>query len=793
MANTLSFSSKSSSLLLVSQFCHLPGASVPKIFCISYANFNGNKNKLVDEIKSFFIGDEYLIIRSSADNEDSSAASNAGKYLSIPNVSLDDDTSIINSIQKVFDSYADHLHVHQEIFIQPMLTQVSIAGVLLTSTLQKKSPYYVVEYSLDGKTDSVTKGDKKTKTLLCCKYNIDNKSLKQWQKHLFSSAQILMSAFNNEHIDIEFAFDTQHKLHILQIRPIVYTTDNSIPTKDIQRAINSLYKKIKKLSKPRPGLLGKSTMWGVMPDWNPAEILGAHPRPLSLSLYKELITDSIWAAQRADYGYRNLKSHPLMYSFYGLPYIDMRADFNSFIPAKLDETISAKLAQCYIDMMHENPHFHDKVEFEIVSSCYSFDMEKKMLRLEKYGLGRNETKRLEFALLDITNNIICPNNGLLKTDLEKIELLPGMHEEIINSELSLPEKIYWLIERCKNFGTLPFAGIARAAFVAKQLLDSLVETQCLSKEEHHLFLSSLQTTAGEIKEDFLRMTKNTFIDKYGHLRPGSYDILSATYKDDFENIFKNIVNTTTQQHRNNQKHAFHLKLEKKNKISNMCREHGMNFSVDELFLFITKALQGREEAKFIFTRTLSQIIDYIAELGADNDFSRDDISYLDLECILKLYSSIDNIPIKSDFSINIHRNKNVYKIAKLLSIPKLILNPNDIYTYELNDDEPNFITQQKVEAEIASLSSKNNNAFPENLSNKIICIPSADPGYDYLFAKNISGLITMYGGCNSHMAIRCSELGIPAIIGIGENWYNKVSRSKIVSIDADNKIFNIVG
>ena len=36
------------------------------------------------------------------------------------------------------------------------------------------------------------------------------------------------------------------------------------------------------------------------------------------------------------------------------------------------------------------------------------------------------------------------------------------------------------------------------------------------------------------------------------------------------------------------------------------------------------------------------------------------------------------------------------------------------------------------------------------------------------FFKNISGLITKNGGVNSHMAIRCQELNIPAAIGIGE-------------------------
>ena len=58
--------------------------------------------------------------------------------------------------------------------------------------------------------------------------------------------------------------------------------------------------------------------------------------------------------------------------------------------------------------------------------------------------------------------------------------------------------------------------------------------------------------------------------------------------------------------------------------------------------------------------------------------------------------------------------------------------------------------------------------------NGIVCIENADPGYNFLFSKNIKGLITKYGGQNSHMAIRCAELNLPALIGVGEKVYNKI-------------------
>ena len=66
----------------------------------------------------------------------------------------------------------------------------------------------------------------------------------------------------------------------------------------------------------------------------------------------------------------------------------------------------------------------------------------------------------------------------------------------------------------------------------------------------------------------------------------------------------------------------------------------------------------------------------------------------------------------------------------------------------------------------------------ESLRGSILFLPSADPGYDWIFSKGIAGLVTMYGGVNSHMAIRAGELSIPAVIGVGENLYNHYGNAK---------------
>ena len=83
------------------------------------------------------------------------------------------------------------------------------------------------------------------------------------------------------------------------------------------------------------------------------------------------------------------------------------------------------------------------------------------------------------------------------------------------------------------------------------------------------------------------------------------------------------------------------------------------------------------------------------------------------------------------------------------------------------------MSSKKVTSKLANIS-KN----IKDLNGKIVLIENADPGYDYIFNQKIIGLITKYGGINSHMTIRCSELGIPAAIGIGENLYDKICLKK---------------
>ena len=59
-----------------------------------------------------------------------------------------------------------------------------------------------------------------------------------------------------------------------------------------------------------------------------------------------------------------------MLNFSGIPYIDVRVSFNSFIPHDLDDSIAGRLVDYYLAKLISQPSLHDKIEFEIVNYRY---------------------------------------------------------------------------------------------------------------------------------------------------------------------------------------------------------------------------------------------------------------------------------------------------------------------------------------------------------------------------------------------------------------------------------------
>ena len=66
----------------------------------------------------------------------------------------------------------------------------------------------------------------------------------------------------------------------------------------------------------------------------------------------------------------------------------------------------------------------------------------------------------------------CYSFDILNQSMLNINKLVKSHNKIVNSKIYDIDKIYWLIEDCKKFGTSSFASIARCAFIANDFINS---------------------------------------------------------------------------------------------------------------------------------------------------------------------------------------------------------------------------------------------------------------------------------------------------------------------------------
>lgn len=121
----------------------------------------------------------------------------------------------------------------------------------------------------------------------------------------------------------------------------------------------------------------------------------------------------------------------------------MRLSFNSFVPADLDDGLAGRLVDHYIDRLLAEPTLHDKVEFEIVFSCYTLDLPQRLERLAEAGFSKSERDAIADSLRRLTNRIVHPQEGLWRADAAKLEILNARREELLASSADPLERIYW--------------------------------------------------------------------------------------------------------------------------------------------------------------------------------------------------------------------------------------------------------------------------------------------------------------------------------------------------------------
>jgi len=768
----------------------LKESKIEKYFFFTVTDWKTNKLNILNKIREEFSPSK-IVIRSSSIVEDGLEKSMAGCFESLLGIDSENIEQIRKAINNVVNSYKSFSSESSfnEVLIQTQTTEIVLSGVIFTRGLESNSPYYIINYDdATGKTDTVTKGIE-SKTIKIFK-NSDVKSFSKKIIKILNAVREIESLIPNQGLDIEFGMNKQKQIIIFQIRPLTTLKRNEASDKEVFFKLNQLKKEFKKHSKRKNHLAGEKTFFADMPDWNPAEIIGENPHPLDYSLYDYLITNSVWHEARTSQGYYDVFPSKLIFLLGNKPYVDVRSSFNSFIPSSLDFNLREKLVSFYLNKLEKNPELQDKVEFEILYTCYDLSFDKKKAELLKKGFTLLEIEKLKEALLNLTNNLILNFHENMEKDMSSIMQMENSRKKIkqrLSSSEDLVEALLTgakdLLDDCKKNATPQFSRLARLAFIGRAILNSLISKEIIPLETYDSFMSNIETVAKGLKKDFIRMarcelTRGDFIKKYAHLRPGSYDITSSRY-----DVNPDFLNSSSKILIKEEISFFQLDDELKKKISSILKKEGMTFDATILFDFTRKSLEARELAKFEFTKNLSDALELLTLAGECMGFSKTELSLLSIHDFFNAINS-KREDIANRWKKIIFLRKKEREINDKLELPPIIFSEKDFNLVKSYFPRPNYITNKKIKGDLLVLNFQKKEKLV--LKDKILMIENGDPGYDWIFTRNPAGLITKYGGVASHMSIRCAEFGIPAAIGCGD-LFDKLKKINSVLLDCNLK------
>jgi phosphohistidine swiveling domain-containing protein len=768
--------------------------NVPELLIFDSANYLADSEKIVDQIRQTFPG-RLVVVRSSASDEDGEKTALAGEYESVLNVLSDDAHAVRNAISSVINSYTRKgpRSGDDEIIVQEMILNTSMSGVIFTHDLNTGAPYYVINYDDEsGLTNTVTSGEGEyaNRTLYIHRDRCDSLRSERFLQ-LLAAVHELENIMKSQFLDIEFALGEDLTPYLFQVRAITTQPNwNRAVARRINAALDGIQSYVRSRLKPMTGVYGTTTVLGQMPDWNPAEMIGRAPRALAFSLYKTLVTDHAWREAREQMGYAVPIGQPLMVSLAGQPFIDTRLSFHSYLPSGLHPALCDKLVNAWVQRLKDHPELHDKIEFDVAITTYSFDIDEKINELLDGILSDGEKNEFKHLLAEQTLELISGcGDGSISAALKKVELLAerqsAFHKSSDDVDISA---IYGLINDCISLGTVPFSILARHGFIARTILLSLERRGILSSQEINAIQSAVRTVASELVDDMHRLQSGRldrvkFMKRYGHLRPGTYDILSSRYDQmpDF-GVGGNPVSAIQPLS------PFRLNSHQKQEIEQLLEAEGFKgLNADDLIAYVQKATIGREYGKFVFTRSVSEMLELIADFGEQHGLSRDEMSHIGLDDLLGVITQSTEGSIEERLRSISEQGQERHVLSAAIRLPQVLFDEAGVHVVPFQISHPNFITHNKVTANAVYLDVEE---LAVALSGKIILIENADPGFDWIFSQPIAGLITKYGGANSHMAIRCAEFGIPAAIGCGEQRFESLLDASQILLDCAAGLIN---
>ena len=749
---------------------------IEKLFTFTVKDWNKSNISILTNSKKIF-GKSRVIVRSSSLNEDSLTSSSAGMYHSELNVDNSNYTELKNAINKVKESYKKGKKDNfNQIIVQKQSDNIAVSGVCLTRNLKDNSPYYIINFDdKSSSTDTVTSGLVSDKVEIIRNINPISRGGK-WNKLIVAVREIenLMPSIA---LDIEFAINKKNEVIIFQVRPLA--ANSKFPTHN-DAAIFSLQKSI--LEEYQNNIINNKNeiILSDMGFWNPAELIGDRPLPLTVSLFKKVLMEDVWNNSLKSLGYGHVKGN-LIHMIGNKPYINLDKTFDTLIPANIEAKLKNKIKKFFNTKIKKYPQYHDKLEFEITLDHYNFSTESKLNELIEHDFTKNEINKIRLSLFKLTNDIFYNHNKIFIEDTKSIKHLISCYKKSKKDSLqSIAHSVKHNIFLLKKYGTPQFCRAARLAFIGKSFLKSFSDQFSEYEEDCNILLSGIKTISSKMQEDLLKIknskTRDSFFRKYGHLRPDTYNILNNRY-----DSMKEMITAGTSCAKTT---SINVSYKFKKSFNHFLKEHKFKINYDQFKIFLSSSIKNREYYKFEYTKVISEILEQTLLIGDQLNLSKEELSYLDYDVITLMCQKNNMAKLTEEICKSIANDRvNHIDLMNQIALPSLLFNKNNLSVITNYTIQPNFITNKVVEGVVID----GTNLINKNIDNKIVIIKNADPGYDWIFSHKIKGLVTQYGGLASHMAIRCAEFNIPASIGCGQLIFNQIKISKKITLDCKNK------
>jgi hypothetical protein len=313
------------------------------------------------------------------------------------------------------------------------------------------------------------------------------------------------------------------------------------------------------------------------------------------------------------------------------------------------------------------------------------------------------------------------------------------------------------------------------------MLRSLAAVGVLSGSAIERFMLTLNTIGSRLGRDFHSLEREEFLKHYGHLRPGTFEIGTARYDESPETYFdwasRGVPEATPAE-------GFELSAGQCKEVTACLANLGLRADGKAFFEFVRAAIEWREYAKFLLSRNLSDALVALGHWGAEFKQSPEALSFLTLPGIRRCASAPDHG--QQNLREEIAAGVAAYQETQSLWLPPLIRSAGELCAFNLPEAAPNFVTQGRAIGPVVRAEERS------RLAGGIVFLERADPGYDWIFSRGIAGLVTAYGGVNSHMAIRAGELGLPAVLGAGLRLFGYWSSARGIMLDCAGRRVEVI-